>query len=678
MALGLEVAILPGLAAARRLDSEGDWKRHLLLTPAIGLLICLGLAGISFILELSLDTLTYLLVLANLFALISLRVEINPEPKIKQIERKPWFWIFVIIASVIAITPLTFMRPMGVDWIGFASLADSISRTGGFNLTEPSIGEWLYPPAFPMLAAWLGGSPQISVFWLGTMCFLALLLGIAAIGEKMGCGHWTIMAMLLAPALFAKNLDSGYPTVASQLGLIVILLMFNQRLKWELVAITALVVAMIHPTGLIYLTTLVVAQLIIDKKGDFTITDRVQSTILVISILLVVLALTPAFDGKAVFAEYGWQGGAPMLMYAGLLLPLGIWAAWTMRDDKSAMILTLWFSLNWILSSIHLFDGLSGITILSMLSYALYSMSMHAFHIPLAALVGMRLSKIEGGTSSDGGRAIMIATLLLCGIAHSALSELSHHQELHAISDGDEVLISALGNLPEGSIVYAENEHWGHIYSIPEHIGITTVPTLGILKQEHSIQNSATTAIVKDDISELHKLGITHAIASPKGVMMQYIQASTHWDKLWSSGGSTIYTLEDDMMISTFLPVESDDMRIDPWAELRERDPFELGDEKAYLTEGTHVFPVNETQAYEICIMTEFVGDVSATINSRKITGSGWYNTCTYAGSGGFEIEITSQAEFWINPLGASGRGDALFDETGIRVHWIEIIHLAL
>ena len=61
MALGLEVAILPGLAAARRLDSEGDWKRHLLLTPAIGLLICLGLAGISFILELSLDTLLSLI-----------------------------------------------------------------------------------------------------------------------------------------------------------------------------------------------------------------------------------------------------------------------------------------------------------------------------------------------------------------------------------------------------------------------------------------------------------------------------------------------------------------------------------------------------------------------------------------------------------------------------------------
>ena len=51
MSLGLEVAILPGLALARRLDTEGDWKRHLMLSPALGLLSCLGLAGLCFILE---------------------------------------------------------------------------------------------------------------------------------------------------------------------------------------------------------------------------------------------------------------------------------------------------------------------------------------------------------------------------------------------------------------------------------------------------------------------------------------------------------------------------------------------------------------------------------------------------------------------------------------------------
>ena len=127
MSLGLEVAILPGLAVARRIDCEGDWKRQLLLSPAIGLLICLGIAGISFILSLSLDALTYMLIFANIFAIIAIRVEINPVIKTKTIKRNSWFWIFTIIAVIMAITPLTFMRPMGVDWIGFASLADSIS-----------------------------------------------------------------------------------------------------------------------------------------------------------------------------------------------------------------------------------------------------------------------------------------------------------------------------------------------------------------------------------------------------------------------------------------------------------------------------------------------------------------------------------------------------------------------
>ena len=677
MAIGLEVALLPGFAIARRLDCEGDWKRHLMLSPAIGLLVCFGLAGFTSIFQMTLSALTNLLIIANIIALIAIRVEINQIPKNTKIERNPWFWIFTIIACFIAITPLTYMRPMGVDWIGFASLADAVSRNGGFILTEPSAGKWLYPPAFPTFAAWIQGNSLDGVFLLGVISFVALLLGIAAVGEKMGCGHWTIMAMLLAPALFAKNLDSGFPTVASQLGLVMILLMFGEKIRWEIVAFTTITVAMIHPTGLIYLTTLVVAQLIVSKRDSLNLIDSIQSLILGASVILVLFALAPAFDGEAVFAEYGWQGGAPMLVYAGLLLPLGIWAGWTMRSDKNAMILVLWFAMNWLLSAVHIFDGIKGVNILSMLSYALYSMSMHAFHIPLAALVGMRLSKLEGGISSDGGRAIMIVTLLLCGIAHSALSELSEHEELHAISDGDAALINALEHLPEGSIVYNENEHWGHIYSIPNHIGITAVPTLGILKQEYSIQNAATTAIIKDDIERLQNLGITHAIASPKGVMMQYIQASTHWEKMWSSGASTLYVLEDDMMISEFLAVDGENMRIDPWSGLRERDPFGLGDYRSYITEGRHTIPVNDTLAYEVCIMTEFVGDVSATINSREISGSGWYNTCVYAGGGGFEIEITSESKFWINPLGASGRGDILFDETGIRIHWIEIIYPA-
>ena len=112
----------------------------------------------------------------------------------------------------------------------------------------------------------------------------------------------------------------------------------------------------------------------------------------------------------------------------------------------------------------------------------------------------------------------------------------------------------------------------GAIFILSDNIGITAVPTLGIFETEYSIQNAATTAIIKDDIERLQSLGITHAIASPKGVMMQYIQASTHWEKMWSSGASTLYILEDDMMISEFLAVDGENIRIDPWSSLKERD----------------------------------------------------------------------------------------------------------
>ena len=107
---------------------------------------------------------------------------------------------------------------------------------------------------------------------------------------------------------------------------------------------------------------------------------------------------------------------------------------------------------------------------------------------------------------------------------------------MHAVSQGDINIFAALDDLPSGSVVYTENEHWGHVFMIPEHVGVTAVPTLGILQQEYSIQNAATTAIIYDDVERLNNLGITHAIASPKGVMMQYIQASTNWKNILERG----------------------------------------------------------------------------------------------------------------------------------------------
>ena len=75
--------------------------------------------------------------------------------------------------------------------------------------------------------------------------------------------------------------------------------------------------------------------------------------------------------------------------------------------------------------------------------------------------------------------------------------------------------------------------------------------------------------------------------------------------------------------------------------------------------------------------MVEFVGNVDAEINGELYQGSGWYNACSYAGYGGIGISVLSDSEYWINPLGASGRGDLFIDQTGIRVHWIETISFA-
>ena len=672
MLLGLGTGILPGVAIARRLDRSRDLPRLILLTPALALLSLYLASGIAHILELEVEIMVIIL---NLVALILIRTECDSPKKSEDTERSAWFWIFTLCATFISLAPLTYGRSMGVDWVGFASLADAAGKGTGFMLTEPSSGYWLYPPAFPELAAFLSPDNDVSVFVLGNLSLAALMLAIAAVGDKHGWSHWLILAMLFAPALFAKNLDSGYPTVASQLALIPILFHFDSRLNGRMILLCALCAGLIHPTGLIYVTTLVVASLLVNREWKLTLSEKVQTSLLVGSIFLLMFILAPAFSSDAVFAEYGWQGGKSMVMYSGLLIPLAIWAGWTMRGENNARILIAWFSLNWLFSGVHLFDGLEGVFLLTMLSHVLYSMSMHAFHIPLAMLVGMRLSKIRGGVKSEAGRAVMIAALMLSALAHSALSELSEHSELHVTSHGDENLFALLSKLPDGSIVYTENDPWGHVHTIPEGIGITAVPTLGILSQEHSIQNAATTAIIHDDIERLESLNVTHALASPRGEMWWYLRASTHWDMMYSSQGSILFELSDDYMESRFLPVTTDSMRPDPWAEQRSRDPWNLGDERTYLTEGDHLFNIPANDAYEVCVMLEVVGNVEFTIDDKRIKTSGYYNSCSYD-TNSFRLVIHSDAETWINPLGASGRGDKLIDQTGIRIHWVETIHL--
>ena len=99
MPIGLLLALFPGLAIAKTLDKSGDLTRHLLLTPAFGMLALLGISGICFILELDLTAITACAVIANLAAIVSIRTEVQPHKISNTTNRGLWFWIFTFNRS---------------------------------------------------------------------------------------------------------------------------------------------------------------------------------------------------------------------------------------------------------------------------------------------------------------------------------------------------------------------------------------------------------------------------------------------------------------------------------------------------------------------------------------------------------------------------------------------------
>jgi hypothetical protein len=137
-------------------------------------------------------------------------------------------------------------------------------------------------------------------------------------------------------------------------------------------------------------------------------------------------------------------------------------------------------------------------------------------------------------------------------------------------------------------------------------------------------------------------------------------------------------------------------MRNDPWSEHRFRDTLQLGNQRAFIPEGSDSvvsFSSNEAFSGEgkACLVFEAKGKVSEvqltfrtqTNETSLLSGyaAGWHSLC-------FEqqnIDSTSYLEIdwsddesgsrWLNPLGLSGRGDSLLDSTGLTLHWVEIQH---
>ncbi|HIF90395.1 MAG TPA: hypothetical protein EYQ58_02450, partial [Candidatus Poseidoniales archaeon] len=605
VALILVVSLLPGFALVRILDASSDTFRKLLLMPALGLLLIFGLNGLLLLLKMwSVFSVVICLLIINGLSMMQIKStsdegtsqwrilesamndnlnslsdkEIGDEvaaQKWFQVNRVTWksVFAFIICLSVLFI-PIIQHLPFGVDWIGFSVLSGQIVQTESLNLSGTNIGYWTYPPAYPALSAFIGSvlnlDSAVAVFELGHYSLFAIMLGIWGAMDRNGAGVEAIFAMVLGLGIFAKTFDSGYPTVASQLGLVVGLLVLlrqtsvNVKHHTRAFIIAVICVALIHPTGAIYLGLLMVSHIIIGLAGKESIGDGARKILIASSILLLIAAtiallkIAPRMLDVAVFAEYGWQGGRPLLFYNGILLIFGLVAAYRLRNCIEARMLTIWISLLWLLTGIHLIEGFDKVPILSLLSYTLYSMSIHAFHIPLTVLVALWLSpttnlRIEGG----GNRVltygwnpylnhkvvstIIIAIMLAFSSGLMIMIEMSQHDELRPISDSDIELRKSLTDLPEGSIVYSENTHWGHLWDVPSHIQLTSIPTLGLVELESSIQGEVTNAIKSDDIDSLSQLAVTHAITSPRGVMQFFLAKSQYWNVMENIDSSKLW-----------------------------------------------------------------------------------------------------------------------------------------
>ena len=530
-----------------------------------------------------------------------------------------------------------FTEPLGIDWIGFATLADTLASTGTTELPPPTVGHWTYPPALPSTAAWImtitGLDSATSVSLIGHLGMGLLCASLAGVFARFGAGGAMLVSLVLSAGLFAKMFDSGYPTVLSQLGfilgLLVVLKNKKRSPKQDSLAILSVAFAgVIHPSGAMYLILLILGRILV--KANLNEEDTERNNVIVGSSLLIGVSLfiaagifAPRVQDDAILAEYGWQGGLDLIKWNSPLILLSIWGAWRSRNSLEGRVMITWVSLIWILSLIHLMEGIIGIGFLTLISYILYSMSMHGFHIPLASLGALGLAPyiqlrmmrkkdevIEIDNESHGYfhnnpkeiseyalqfSFAVCASLLLLTIGW--FTTLQQHSEIWVRTDVDRIIHESL-DLPDDAVVFIENRPWGYLLDADSQLQRTAFPNLGILEMKEHIQYQSYNAILNDDIIRLKNLGITHAISSPRGEVGFLLASSDHWSIISEHEGSRIWqfqeipTEESTREIMIF-GIEEEvcqlgcEWRISPWTGLYEWSNYSVPENRSFLNDGS-------------------------------------------------------------------------------------------
>ena len=247
--------------------------------------------------------------------------------------------------------------------------------------------------------------------------------------------------------------------------------------------------------------------------------------------------------------------------------------------------------------------------------------------------------------------------------------------------------------------MYTENVHWGHSYAFDASIQTSSIPTLGLLTLDETIQSTATTAIRMDDVQTLRALNIGYAVSSPIGTialtlgpspywsMEQSFQGARYW-KLWDEPSPSHVTFAVALNTTTCEVMKGCNMEQDPWRNHRFNDPLDRGEYRIVLDrKGTYswenvVDDVNVQGLHNVCFLYEQIGDFNSyriNVNDQALNlnkNSGWNHECINVQINqtlDVDIEMTQDGTFWINPLGFSGRSSEIIDSTGLRIHHIEL-----
>ena len=601
---------------------------------------------------------------------------------------------FASLAIAIFVYRMMSSIQFGVDWIGFAVIASEYTMAdGGIVGMEMT---WWYSPAFPSLVAHIGFLTQqgldVATFDVGIAGMFGLICGLTAAFDERKKSLQALVAMMLGVAIFAKFFDSGYPTIASLLPLtFALFLMFKQHDSMKIRLILLIGSVLIHPSGFIYLLTLYLVEAVI-IEGDTSKENQPNKKLLIGGSIVLLFVFSELLlrhlnlsTGHWIDKEYGWQGGVPFLLFNGFLFATAIYCYLGESKNKEIQFFGYWFVTMYALSFVQYFGSKTPLETFHVLSQILYSMSLHAFQIPLLGIVALSL-KVDSHLQKKTVKTIVL-TIMLCLPTILVLQIIPHHQN-HAVQSSDILLFDKY--IHEYDLIYSENAPWGYTW-FEHNSSFVAKPTVGVVQSDLTSHSKAYTAIVYDNESGITELGIQAAISSPMGSLQWILSSSNLWEEIDNIDGSRIWEFRAAGNAQQFEvePIHSEqcigcESRDDIWSSkhtLSHRFGFlptiEFVEEGKEASIELHNSAVNSSTICLSYITHGSIGSVKIfNENFEHVLKStaGYHRLCLEEVQGdSFSIIWEhDDSSFFINPTGISGRSQHIFDVTGVSFLAIE------